>query len=125
MTLHCEDCGTTSSRVSLCQGDLQLCQKCNKKRFGSNHNASNSAEVAGRHTDHMRDNENALPCVEDKATTSSMSSTTAAYSAIIVNEVLCFLANKMDIMPNNILLKVSRMGLPTEESLRGSHPWYF
>ena len=66
--------------VKLCQGDLMLCADCETGRFGS----------TGRTTR------------ASKAQASSASSD----GGVIVNELLCFICNKMDVMPADLVIKL-------------------
>ncbi|XP_070562134.1 uncharacterized protein [Ptychodera flava] len=77
--LSCEDCGELSAKVRLCQGDMHLCTGCNKKRFGGG-NGSKSDGDRGQ-----------------VRTTSS---------GVIINELLCFLVNKMDALTTDMLVKL-------------------
>ena len=78
--LRCEICGELSSRVSLCQGDMHLCPGCNKKRFGGGSHGSKGD--GGR----------------EKARISNF--------GVVINELLCFVVNKMDSLTTDILIKL-------------------
>ncbi|XP_077977458.1 uncharacterized protein LOC144433018 [Glandiceps talaboti] len=110
MSLRCEDCGILSPRVSLCQGDLHLCHKCNKKRFGSNYGVGNCNGGGMSNASTNCDTGRESTSINGTNATSLKSPTGGSVSTlnpvIIVNELLCFLTNKMDVMPHDILLKV-------------------
>ena len=77
--LSCDDCGEHSAKVRLCQGDMHLCTGCNKKCFDG---------VNGSKSDGDRG---------QVRTTSN---------GVIINELLCFLVNKMDSLTTDMLVKL-------------------
>ncbi|XP_006822338.1 uncharacterized protein LOC100369837 [Saccoglossus kowalevskii] len=78
-TLRCEDCRVVSASVTCCQGDILLCQSCNGKRFGSDSG--------------------------DKNTDESLRISNTA-SGVIINEMLCFIVNKNDILTTGVIVKL-------------------
>ncbi|XP_070573533.1 uncharacterized protein [Ptychodera flava] len=87
--MRCADCGTIEN-VSLCRGDLDLCPHCEEVRFPDiierrKENAERKKNGKSKKTD-------SIPVTSDRA--------------IVINELLCFLWNKIDILPQDMLVKL-------------------
>ncbi|XP_070547424.1 uncharacterized protein [Ptychodera flava] len=108
---QCEDCKVTSSSVELSQGDLLLCPKCKKKRFGSGGRiAQNDNQIGDRE---RQSGCSGVPDYSDMTDLPGSNGGQPNVDAginqthdIVINELLCFLVCKMDIMPMEPLLKV-------------------
>ncbi|XP_070554548.1 uncharacterized protein [Ptychodera flava] len=83
-SLRCEDCKEISQSVSCCQGDLMLCPGCNKKRFGCSDRSSTISKNAAK-DGHCQ----------------AMST-----SGPVINELLCFIVNKIDVLTTDVLVKL-------------------
>ncbi|XP_070546947.1 uncharacterized protein [Ptychodera flava] len=85
--MRCVDCGTLEN-VSVCQGDLDLCPSCEGKRFPN--------IAADR-----RQKQGAASKSKKPEASQSQSG-----KAIIVNELLCFVWNKIDVLPSDMIVKL-------------------
>ncbi|XP_070534996.1 uncharacterized protein [Ptychodera flava] len=114
LTWTCDDCKVTSSSVRSAQGDFILCPNCNKRRFGS------YASILQSGIDNQSDNDDGV-CSDAgvysdagaNGETRGISSSISEYQSagiiqndVVINELLCFMVCKMDIMPMESLLKV-------------------
>ncbi|XP_006821973.1 uncharacterized protein LOC100368535 [Saccoglossus kowalevskii] len=82
---RCVDCGV-SQQVKLCKGDLELCENCNEVRF---------PEIA-RKKEYEKNRE-----------ISTRSRNSQVTGGIIINELLCFLWNKIDVLRIDVIVKLS------------------
>ncbi|XP_077979457.1 uncharacterized protein LOC144434821 [Glandiceps talaboti] len=86
----CNDCEEVSSRVRICQGDLVLCPPCENRRFGNRSPPSLvSNSISSRNDNIGRAN-----------------SEPQTQCGVIINELMCFITNKVHVLPNDIIVEL-------------------
>ena len=117
MADKCQDCGSIRG-VVLCQGDLRLCRECDMKRKTKTLASSRDLRDAAVGTERTGTVERPMEraAEKDAAVTVNHPSNTVTKDVTIatakicyppiINECLCFVQAKVDILPRDDLVKV-------------------
>ncbi|XP_070537508.1 uncharacterized protein [Ptychodera flava] len=116
--MRCYDCGSANS-VTLAICDELLCPECEEKRFPGTMRRRQERKLGKQKQNSVVNLNHQQSNRPDESTGADDSSTkicdtsknkrgesSSSKDVLIVNELLCFLVNKMDVMPTDILSKV-------------------
>ena len=101
-------CPNTRLKVRSCQGDIWLCSKCEDKRFGA-------IDI----TDGSQDKDSILMTNAINHTTSVDNVEDQSENKIIINEVLTFITDKMNHLPNDAIVQLCT-NFYSEDTLRNA-----